>query len=166
MTGDLVIDVREPPPSSHLAISFDDHPPRADPSSAIVAATTAANATSFASAMPSGLDVAVVGVVTDVVPAGAHGGDRGGAGPHERIEHQIADVRVHVDQALGQRDGERRRMADAPARSGGISHTSTVASMNSSRLIVLTDGRPSLARSLGVDRTVEATLRGDDRRAR
>ena len=34
------------------------------------------------------------------------------------------------------------------ALSGGISHTSTVASMNSSRLIVLTDGRPRLARCL------------------
>ena len=36
------------------------------------------------------------------------------------------------------------------ARSGGISHTSTVASMNSSRVIELIDGRPILARSFAL----------------
>ena len=67
----------------------------------------------------SRLHVRLVGVVAEVVPTRPHGGDRGGAGPHERIEHDVALVGVELDQPLGQLDGERRRVADARRALGG-----------------------------------------------
>ena len=59
------------------------------------------------------LGVGLVGVVAEVVAAGAHGRHGGGARAHERVEHDVALVGVELDQALRELDRERRRVADA-----------------------------------------------------
>ena len=59
-----------------------------------------------------------VGVVADEVAAGAHGRDGRGTGTHERIEHEVALVRVQIDEPQRQFDRERRGMVDAPRALG------------------------------------------------
>ena len=79
----------------------------------------------------------------------------------KRVEDDVVDVGVEADQAFGELDRERRRVvARARARSGRISHTSSVDARNSSLLMsIRAAGRASFASSDRVnDRT---TLRRD-----
>ena len=57
-------------------------------------------------------DVRRVGVVADEVPMGPDRRNGGGTGTHERIEHEVTDVRVQLDQPLRQLDGEGSWMPD------------------------------------------------------
>src|SRR5690606_14300587 len=70
-------------------------------------------------AVPGRLRVGLVGVVAEVVAAGAHGGDSRGAGAHERVQDHVALVRVEDDQALRQLDREGRRVVDPGGALGG-----------------------------------------------
>ncbi len=77
-----------------------------------------------------------VDVVADVAAVGLRRGDGRRPGAHERIEHEIAAERIELDQAGGELDGERGRVADPGRRRGPISHTSSDQAMKSSRPIV------------------------------
>ena len=106
--------------------------------------------------------VALVGVVAEVVASGAHRGDRGGAGADERVEDDVADVGVEVDEACGQLDGEGGGVSDpAGVTRRGMSHTSRVDSKNRSLVVVFSEGSPTLAFLAGHG-PVEAALAGHD----
>ena len=112
---------------------------------------------------PRDVDVGRVEVVADVTAVAPRRGDERGARAHERIEHEIVLVGVEVDQAPGQLDRERRRDATTRrALSGSMSHTSSVAAMNSSASIVFSDGRPRALAIGAAQRAVEAALARDD----
>ena len=59
------------------------------------------------------VDVLGVEVVPDVPATVLGGGDERRARTHERVEHEVVLVGVQEDQALGERDGERRRVLHA-----------------------------------------------------
>src|SRR6266699_3444788 len=64
------------------------------------------------------LDVGRVGVVADVAPAVPGGGDGGGTGPEEGIEHHVADIGVEAKEPLGKLEGEGCRVPDASCALG------------------------------------------------
>ena len=66
---------------------------------------------------PAGpFDVRGVRVVPDEVAAGAHRGHPRGARPHERVQDQVVDVGVEVDEPFRQGHGERGGVPDAGGR--------------------------------------------------
>ena len=108
------------------------------------------------------LDVVGVGVEADIVATRSHGGDRGAARAHERVEHQVAPVRVELDQAARQLDRERRRVPDS-CRALGADLPQVGGRLHE---LVARDRGGRRQAGLGplrrCERTIEATLAGDD----
>src|SRR5262249_45915669 len=107
-------------------------------------------------------DVLGVGVVADVPAVGTHGRNSRLTGAPERVERDIAKIRVEVDETFGQLDRERCRMTDAPGVFGAdLPHVKCRREELLLRDRVL-ERQTSLLPIRPADSTIEATLTGYD----
>jgi len=81
--------------------------------------------------------------------------------PGERVEHEVSSVGMELYQPSRELDREGAGWPTRVALSAGTSHTSSVFSMKSSRVIDESDGKPRRDLTLA-GRPVESALAGDD----